>query len=259
MTTAVVFLFATTPVLQSQSSRSLEWRLEQQPTSAPCTPEDIAFVNAPEQVLLEKSYNLLPSFPEWRCKSIKAPALNDARVLIVSKPSTLDDGVTYALIQPHNSPSIRLLPLGGGMVPMPDEGGWHNIAAMNAILQSKQVDGRETIDWLGICLAYLTILEDAPSLGDEHYSGGRTDRCVRPYAVPGLLSELPALTRKHLLPTLACDESDYCTVHFYYRTEPVERLKVADFVFHLQVATLSLLRASVQEFASDGGKKRSHN
>jgi len=249
-------LFAAVPVLRSQTSRSLEWHQEQQPTSVPCTPEDIAFVNAPEQVTLEKSYILEPRFPPWKCESIKATVFNEARVLIVYRPSIIDDGEAYTLIQPHGSTNVRLLPLGGGLAPMRNEDDWHNRAAMNAILQTRENGQPEAIDWLALCLAYLTILDEAPSLTDQHYSPGPTNSYFKPYTVPGLLRELPALTGKHLLPTLTCDRRSYCTVHFYYRTEPVMPLKVADLVFHLQDGTLSLLQAKVQEYASEGGKKQ---
>jgi hypothetical protein len=139
---------------------------------------------------------------------------------------------------------------------MKDEDDWHNRAAMNAILQTREFGQPETIDWLAVCLAYLTLLDDAPNLTDQHYSPGPTDNYFKPYTVPGLLSELPVLTRKHLLPTLACDQESYCTVHFYYRTEPVMPLRAADFVFRLQDGTLSLLQAKVQDYAPENGKKR---
>jgi len=248
-------LFAAVPVLRGQTSRSLEWHLEQQPTSTPCTPEDIAFVNAPEQVALEKSYILQTSFPLWKCESIKAPVFNEARVLIIYRPSIIDDGEAYTLIQPHGSTNVRLLPLGGGLTPLGDEDDWHNRAAMNAILQPIENGQPETTDWLALCLAYLTILDKAPSLADEHFSPGPTDEYFKSYTVPGLLSELPALAKKHLLPTLTCKEG-YCTVHFYYRTEPVEPLKVADFQFLLQDRTVMLLQAKVQDYAPDGRKKQ---
>lgn len=249
-------LFVAVPVLLSQTSRPLEWHLEQQPTSAPCTPEDIAFVNAPEQVSLEKSYILQPRFPLWKCESLKAAVFNEARVLIVSRPSIIDDGVAFTLIQAHGSTSVHLLPLGGGMTPMKNEDDWHNRAAMNAMLQTTKNSQPGTIDWLALCLAYLAILDEAPSLTDQHYSPGQTDSYFKPYTVPGLLRELPTLTRKHLLPTLTCDPGFYCTVHFYYRTEPVMPLQVADLVFQLQDGSLSLLQAKVQDYASEDGKKQ---
>jgi hypothetical protein len=233
----------------------LEWHLEQQPTSVPCTPEDIAFVNAPEQVSLEKSYILQPSFPQWKCESIKAPVFNETRVLVVSRPSILDDGEAYTLIQPRGSTNVRLLPLGGGLVPMKDEDDWHNRAAMNAILQTREIGQPETVDWLALCLAYLTLLDDAPNLADEHFSPGPTDEYFKSYTIPGFLREVPALAKKHLLPTLTCRDGD-CTVHFYYRTQPVEPLKVADFLFRLEDPTVLLLRAKVQDYAREGGRKR---
>jgi hypothetical protein len=248
-------LFATVPVLWGQTSRSLEWRLEQQPTSVPCSSEDRAFVNAPEQVFLEKSYDLLPHFPQWDCQSIKATAFNGARVLIIGRPSVLDDGVAYSLIQPNGSTNVRLLPLGGGLEPLHETDNWHNRAAMNAILQTTKFGEPETIDWLALSLAYLTISDEAPSLADEHFSPGPTDAYFKSYTVPGLLSELPALTRKHHLPTLECKQG-YCTVHFYYRTEPVMPLKVADFVFLLQDQTIALLQANVQDYEAEGSKKK---
>jgi hypothetical protein len=254
-----VILFAALPVLRSQISRPLQWQLEQQPTSVPCTPEELGFVNAPEQVSLEKSYILQPTFPPWKCHSVQASALNQARVLIVYRPSIIDDGEAFSLILPHGSTSVRLLPLGGGLAPMHDEDDWHNLAAMNAILHTGDYGRPETIDWLALCLAYLTILDDAPSLADLHYSPGPADSYFKPYTVPGLLKELPALTRKDLLPTLTCDQNSYCTVHLYYRTEPVEPLKVADFVFHLQDGMLSLLQAKVQNYAPEAGKEQARH
>lgn len=256
-----VILFAVVPVLWSQTSRSLEWHLEQQPTSVPCNSEDIAFVNAPEQTLLEKSYNLLPDFSYWKCESIKAPSFNEARVLIISRPSMLDDGEAYTLIQPHGSTNVRLLPFLSGADLLWDKkddwkNGWQNLAAMNAILQTMKIGQPETIDWLALSLAYLTILGEAPDLADRYYSPGPTDNFkFKSYTVPGLLTELPCFTRKHLLPTLTCKEG-YCTVHFYYRTEPVEPLKVADLMFRLQDGTLSLLQAEVQDYAAEGSKKK---
>jgi hypothetical protein len=250
-------LFATVPALWSQTSRSLEWRLEQQPTSVPCSPEDIAFVSASAQVFLEKSYGLLPRFPQWKCESIKAPVFNEARVLLISRPSILDDGVAYSLIQPSGSTNVRLLPLGGGLDPLHDADNWHNRAAMNAVLQTKKFGRPETVDWLALSLAYLTISDEAPSLADEHFSPGPTDKYFKSYTVPGLLSELPALTRKHLLPTLTCKEG-YCTVHFYYRTEPVMPLKVADFEYRLQDETLTLLQANIRDYEPEV-RKRKHS
>jgi hypothetical protein len=252
----LAILFATVPVLCGQSSRSLDWHLEQQPTSVPCNPGDIAFVNAPEQVFLENSYNLLPHFPEWRCESIKASAFNEARVLIVSRGSTVDDGVAYSLIQPNGSTNVRLLPMCGGLSRCDNEDDRHQRAAMNAMLQTTKYGQPETIDWLGLGLAYLTISGEAPSLADLHYSPGPTDRHFESYTVPGLLTELPALTRKHLLPTLTC-VAGYCKVRFYYKTEPVEPLKVADFEFRLQDQTLSLVRARIQNYAAESGKNKS--
>ena len=248
-------LFVAVPVLLAQTSRSLEWHQEQQPTSVPCTPDDFAFVNAPEQVALEKSYNLLPHFPEWKCKSIHGPALNEARVLIISRPSIIDDGEAYTLIQPHGLTNVRLLPLGGGLVPMPNEDNWHKIAAINAILQTNEIGQPETVDWLALCLAYLAILEDAPSLTDQRYSPGPTDKYFKSYTVPGFLRELPVLAKKHLVPTLTCKDGD-CTVHFYYRTEPVEPLKVADFLFRIEDRTVLLLQAKVQDYPPEDGKKQ---
>ena len=256
-TLTIVFsaiLCATVPVVRGQTSQPLEWHLEQQPTSVPCSPEDVAFVNAPEQVSLEKSYSLQPSFPVWKCESIKAPVFNEARVLIIYKPSILDDGAAYTLIQPHSSTDVRLLPLGGGMSPMKDKDDWHNRAAMNAILQTREIGQPETIDWLALCLAYLSILDDAPNLTDEHYSPGPTDKYFKPYTIPGFSRELPALAKKHLFPTLTCRGAD-CTVHFYYRTQPVEPLQVADFLFRVEDGTVSLLQAKVQDYAPEDGKK----
>ena len=250
-------LFAAVPVLWSQTSRSLEWRQEQQPTSVPCNSEDIAFVNAPEQVSLEKSYNLLPHFPEWKCESIKASAFNGARVFIISRPSIIDDGVSYTLLQPRGSTNARLLPLGGGLLFGGNEDNWHNRAAMNAIMQTTKYGQPETIDWLALSLAYLTISDEAPSLVDRHYSPGPGEH-FKSYTVPGLLAELPALTKKHLLPSLTCKRG-YCTVRFYYRTEPVMPLKIADFEYLLEDGTVSLLQAKVRDYETEGrGKRASH-
>ena len=126
---------------------------------------------------------------------------------------------------------------------------------MNAILQTTKYEQPETIDWLALSLAYLTISDEAPSLADRYYSPGPTDKYFKSYTVPGLLSELPALTRKHLLPTLTCRDG-YCTVHFYYRTEPVMPLKVADFMYLLHDGTLSLLQANVRDYAAQGSEKK---
>jgi hypothetical protein len=250
-------LFATVPVLWSQTSRSLQWHLEQQPASVPCNAEDIAFVNGPEQVSLEKSYNFVPQFPDWKCASIKASAFNEARVLIISRPSVIDDGVAYTLIQPHGSTNARLLPFSeGGRLFWGNEDDRHNRAAMNAILQTSKIGQPEVIDWLALSLAYLTILGEAPDLADLHYSPGPTDKYFKSYTVPGFLTELPALTRKHLLPTLECEEGN-CKVHFYYRTEPTEPLKVADFEYLLQDRTVRLLQAKVRDYAAEGSLKKS--
>jgi hypothetical protein len=166
----------------------------------------------------------------------------------------IDDGVAYALIRPRGSTNARLLPFSEGGQLFWGEDDRHNRAAMNAILQTTKFGQPETIDWLAISLAYLTILDEAPSLADSHYSPGPAEH-FKSYTVPGLLSELPALTRKHLLPTLTCKEG-YCTVHFYYRTQPVMPLKVADFEFLLQDGTVSILQAKVQDYAAEGGEKK---
>jgi hypothetical protein len=250
----VAILFAIVPVLRSQPSRSLQWNLEQQPTSAPCSSEDIAFVNAPEQVFLEKSYGLLPDFSFWKCDSIKATVFNEARVLIITRPSLIDDGETYTLIHPQGSINVRLLPLGGGLTFGGNTDNWHNRAAMNAILQTTKYGQPESIDWLALSLAYLTISDEAPNLADLHYAPGPTEN-FKSYTIPSFLRELPNLAKKHLLPTLKCDEG-YCKVHFFYRTEPVAPLKVADFMYLLQDGTLSLLQANVRDYKGEGNEKK---
>lgn len=256
--TAQAILLATVPALLSQTSRPLEWRLEQQPTTVPCTPEDIAFVNAPEQVFLEKSYNLVPQFPAWTCESMKAPAFNEARVLIISRPSMIDDGEAYSLIRPHSSNNARLIPFSnGGRLLWGNEDDWHNRAAMNAILQNTKYGKPETIDWLSLSLAYLTILGENPDLANKQYSPGPGEH-FKSYSVPGLLSELPDLARKHQLPTLTCTQW-LCTVHFYYRMEPTEPLKVADLNFYLENGTVSLVQAKIHDDAAGRRSKKSSN
>jgi len=262
---ALILLVA--PILTAQTSRSLEWHLEQQPASVPCSSDDIAFVNAPEQVALERSYNLVPHLPapgvssiyEWQCESISAPAFNKARVLIISRPSVLDDGLAYTLILPKGSTSARLLPFLSGMNLLDNgtEGDWHNRAAMNAMLQTAEYGEPGTIDWLALSLAYLTIIGNAPDLADRHYSPKPGELQFEPYAVTGLLAELPALRRKNLLPALECDKDNYCKVHFYYRTEPVEPLQVAELFFHFEGRTLTLLAADVRDY-QERDKARRH-
>ena len=266
LTLAALILLAA-PVLTAQISRSLQWHLEQQPASIPCSSDDLAFVNAPEQVALEKSYNLLPKLPapgvssiyEWQCESISSPAFNKARVLIISRPSVLEDGVAYTLILPRGSTSARLLPFasGGNLLDVGTVGDWHDRAAMNAMLQATEYGEPDTIDWLALSLAYLTIVGNAPDLADRHYSP-KPGESFKPYTVTGLLAELPDLKRKHLLPTLECDKYNYCKIRFYYRTEPVMPLQVAELTFCLQARTLTLLVADVQEY-QQRDKARRHS
>lgn len=261
-------LLATFSVLSGQTSRAsetsrvLDWRLEKDPSRVPCTAEEIAFVNAPEQAFLEKSYRFEPDFSGWKCESIGAPAFNGARVLFVYKPSVLDDGEAFTLIQPRGTTNVRLLPLGGGLSPLKDEGSWHSQAAMNAILQTAKYGQPDKIDWLALSLAYLTLHDDAPSLLDEHFAPGPGEN-FKAYTVPGILSELPTLASKHMLPTLtsrsvACNDCKWSVyhVHFYYRTQPVEPLRVVDLDFLLRQQTLRLNGASVQDYEVPGTKKR---
>jgi hypothetical protein len=125
---------------------------------------------------------------------------------------------------------------------------------MNAMLQTSKFAGPEHIDWLAVSLAYLTILGEAPSLMDTHYAPGPTE-VFKPYTVRGLLSELPDLTSKHLLPTMKC-QSDICEVRLYYRTEPVEPLKVATFGYFFKDGQLNLTSAVVHDVAGNSRKKK---
>jgi hypothetical protein len=250
----LIALIAASPLLLCQTPRSLDWRLDQQPSTTPCSSDELAFVNAPEQVELERSYGYLPDFSFWKCDSIKASVLNHARVIQVHRPSIIDDGVAFTLVKPLGSANVRLLPFGEGGTLLWNENFRHNRAAMNAILQWNKYGQPETIDWLALCLAYLTMLGEEPSLADTHYAPGPGEH-FESYTVPGLLSELPALTRKHLLPSLICS-NDLCTVRFYYRTEPVEPLKVAVFVYFLQDQTLQLLSAEVLDYPTGRSKGR---
>lgn len=250
----LVALLAASPLLLSQATRSLEWRLEQQPSTTPCSADELAFVNAPEQIALEKSYGYRPEFSFWKCDSIKAPALNQARVFQIYRPSLIDDGVAFTLVKPPDSGNVRLLPFGEGGTLLWNENFRHNRAAMNAILQLNKYGQPETIDWLALCLAYLTMLGEEPSLTDRHYAPGPGEH-FESYTVPGLLSELPALTRKHLLPSLKC-ENDMCTIRFYYRTEPIEPLKVAVFVYLLHDQALELLNAEVHDYPAGERKNK---
>lgn len=247
--------FVTICTLHAQTSHSLGWRAEQQPNSIPCSAEDIAFVNAPEQMVLEKSYDLLPDFSYWKCETIKGPVFDGSRVLIIEKPSVIDDGLAYTLIQPKGSTNVRLLPFAdGGHLLWRNESDWHNRAAMNAVLQTSPKKN-EDIDWLAVSLAYLTIIGAAPSLVDQHYSPGPTDKYFKSYTVSGLLSEIPSLTQKHLLPTLTC-KNDYCTVRFYYRTEPVMPLQSAVFEYRLCDGALTLLKAETQDYLDEHKNKK---
>ena len=72
---ALILLVA--PILTAQTSRSLEWHLEQQPASVPCSSDDIAFVNAPEQVALKGVTTSCPTFP--RRASVRSTSGNANR------------------------------------------------------------------------------------------------------------------------------------------------------------------------------------
>jgi hypothetical protein len=125
---------------------------------------------------------------------------------------------------------------------------------MNALLQTSEIGVPESVDWLAISLAYLTILGEAPSLTDRHYAPGPTDKSIEPYTVPGLLSEVPELTSKHLLPTVTC-QTQVCEVRLYYRTEPVEPLKVATFAYLFKNGELNLTSANVIDVMSSSNKR----
>jgi hypothetical protein len=206
---------------------------------------------------LERSYSF-DSFDEpadRKCELIKAAAFNGARVLIIFRPSVLDDGWAYTLIQPRGASSARLIPFsGGGRLFWGNEDDWHNRAAMNAMLQMSGTQRLEDADWLAISLAYLTILGEAPTLQERHYAPGPTEH-FQSYSVPGLLAEVPALEAKHLLPTAKCN-SLLCEVRFYYRTEPVEPLKTATFRYLLQDGRIWLASAEVVDYAIRGRKKQ---
>jgi len=252
-------LLATSPVLQCQEVKTLEWRAEQQPTTAPCSADDLAFVSASEQTALQKSYSQqVFKLPAWECESFGAAAFNGARVLRVARPSVIDDGYAFTLIQPQGASSARLIPFSsGGNLLWGSEGDWHNRAAMNALLQSADAKPPEDPDWLAISIAYLTILGEEPTLADRHYAPGPTEHFAS-YTVPGLLREVPALKNKHLLPTAKCDQY-ICEVRFYYRTDPVEPLKAAAFKYIVESGKIWLASVQVVDYADPSRKKwRAH-
>jgi hypothetical protein len=272
ISTAIVLWMMPIPCLWSQTKTLLEWRVDQQPKHATCTADDIAFASAPEQIALQKSYNV-PQFivatgknlpPDFRmtCDSIQAATFNGARVLIIGRPSILDDGVSYALIQPKNSQYVRLIPIISGALPVPGSANNpHSLAAMNAMLQSSPIPDVQKIDWLAICMAYLTSVAEAPSLLDRHYDPEPNEH-FKSYTVPGLLSELPSLRKKKLLPSLKCGDTGSimsCDVDFYYRTEPVEPLEHASFEFMLEDHLLSLRQVTIVDFEKQGSEKAHRN
>ena len=249
----LVTLLALSPILQSQQPKSLEWRVEQQPTAVPCGPDDLAFASAPEQIALEKSYNV-PELPGWNCESITAPTFNGARVLRIMKPSVIDDGQAYTLVQPRGASSARLIPFSEGHLLWGNEDDRHNRAAMNAMLQTSNAGHVEDADWLAISLAYLTVLGEEPTLTDRHYAPGPNQH-FKSYTVPGLLREVPAFRSKHLLPTAKCQQSA-CEVRFYYRTEPVDSLKTATFEYILQSGKIFLASVRVVDYVGPTRKKK---
>jgi hypothetical protein len=242
--------------LWGQSTTEPEWRVDQQPQSAPCTADDIAFATAPEQIELEKTYGV-PTLDvhdagqfTMTCESIKGPAFYGARVLRIARPSVIDDGEAYTLIQPQGSAYVRLVPFSaGGNLFWGNESDRHNLAAMNAILLSSGPATLQNIDWLATCLAYLTIMGEEPNLADLHYDPGPNEH-FKSYTVAGFLSEVPELRKKHLLPTVKCETvSTSCVVDFYYRTEPeIVPLKHASFGFILEGDHLSLRQVAISDY-----------
>jgi len=246
--------FTVFPVLHGQQAKPLEWRIEQQPKTRPCSEADLAFASAPDQLALAQSYGA-PFHPGMKCESIGAVAFHGARVLRIWQPSVIDDGYGYTLIQPKEATTARLIATGGGLSPYRGhEDDQANLAAMNAMLQKSDAEDFEKADWLAISLAYLTILGEEPSLEDRSYVPG-PDEHFQIYTVPGLLSELPALRRKHLLPTADCNQV-VCKIRFYYRTEPVDPLKIGTFEFSLVDGKIRMIAAHVVDYPEGNHKKK---
>jgi hypothetical protein len=251
---ALLSLLPAFAAIQSQEVKPLEWRTEQQPTSTPCTPNDLAFASAPEQVALAQSYSS-PYHPGMKCESVHAPSFHEARVLRIWQPSVLDDGYGYTLIQPKGATTVRLIATGGGLTPYRGhESDQSNLAAMNAMLQTSGAEYSKDADWLAISLAYLTLLSEEPTLVDTHHLPGPGEN-FKSYTVSGLLAELPKLKRKHLLPTAECDRYT-CQVRFFYRTEPVEPLESATFQYTLLDGKLALRSVRVDDYVPRGHKKQ---
>jgi hypothetical protein len=234
----------------------LEWRVDQQPQTAPCTADDIAFATAPEQIKLEETYGAPtlarhnPTPFTMTCESIKAAAFYGARVLRIARPSVIDDGKGYTLIQPKGSAYVRLIPFSeGGNLYWGTESNRHNLAAMNAIFQTSGPKSAQNVDWLATCMAYLAIMGEEPNLTDLHYDPGPNEH-FKSYTVAGFLSEVPELRRKHLLPTVTCEDvsASWCNVDFYYRTEPVGPLKHASFGFIFEGDRLGLRRVAISDY-----------
>ncbi len=247
-------LFAVFPTLHGQQAKPLEWRVEQQPITKPCSEAELAFASAPEQVALAQSYRA-PFHPGMECESISASAFHGARVLRIWQPSVLDDGYGYTLIQPKGAVTARLIFTGGGMTRHTGhENDEANLAAMNAMLQISDTEDFEKADWLAISLAYLTILGEEPSLEDRNYAPGPNEH-FQSYTVPGLLSELPTLARKHMLPTVDCGP-DRCQVRLYYRTEPAEPLEMCAFEFVFFGGKIHITSARVVDDPRDSSEKK---
>ncbi len=253
---AVLPAFHGQQVFYHPKTKRLEWRLEQQPITGFCSEADLAFASAPEQIALAQSYGA-PFHPGMKCESIGAAAFHGARVLRIWKPSVYDDGYAYTLIQTKGATTARLIFNGGGdLRHTGHENDEANLAAMNAMLQTSDTEDFEKADWLAISLAYLTILGEEPSLKDRSYAPGPNEH-FRSYTVPGLLSEVPTLARKHLLPTVVCfPEGPQCDVRFYYRTEPVEPLEVCAFEFVFRDGKIRIISARVVDDPRDIRKKK---
>ena len=247
-------LFIVFPTLHGQQAKPLEWRIEQQPISRSCSEADLAFASAPEQLALAQSYGA-PFHPGMKCEAIVAEAFHGARVLRISQPSVIDDGYGYTLIQPKEAMTARLIATGGGLTPYEGhEDDQANLAAMNAMLQKSDAEDFGKADWLAICLAYLTILGEEPSLKDSNYAPGSNEH-FQSYTVPGLMSELPTLSRKHLLPGADC-RSSRCEVRFYYRTQPVAPLEMGTFEFSSVAGKIRIISAHVVSYPNGTRKKK---
>lgn len=258
-----LLFFIVSPVFRGQQvfyrpqAKQLEWRIEQQPVTKSCSEADLAFASAPEQIALAQSYGA-PFHPGMKCESISAPAFHGARVLRIWKPSVYDDGYGYTLIQPKDASTTRLIFNGGGDIRHTGhENDEANRAAMNAMLQTSDTEDFEKADWLAISLAYLTILGEEPSLKDRSYAPGPNQN-FQSYTVPGLLSELPTLARKHQVPTVECGPY-WCTVLFYYRTGPVAPLEKCAFEFVSLDGKIRITSARLVDDSRDSSKKKRTN